>query len=269
MRGVRRRRVSSGIWGWSEGAVPEHRTTVRKTSLLPRGESGGVMKGKHVILAAAVLVAVVAAAMLWLDLRQERAHGSELAARVAALEVAPAPASAVPGPVTPVPAGAGVPPAVANAPAAAPTAPAPPPATSPQRSGASQSPAAAVLDTMRTPQGQEFAQAMMRGVMGQMYPDIAEKVGVSQQEADALFDLLLRQQQEIAADSIGLLTGSVQDPAARREIQRNLVEKQRAQEAELAAHLGARHGQWEDYQATAAARQQVNELRAALATGSD
>lgn len=121
---------------------------------------------------------------------------------------------------------------------------------------------------MRTPQGQEFAQTMMRGVMGQMYPDIAEKMGMSQQEADALFDLLLRQQQEIATDSIGLLTGSVQDPAARREIQRNLVEKQRAQEAELAAHLGARHGQWEDYQATAAARQQVNELRTALA-GSD
>lgn len=218
------------------------------------------MKKNVVILVAGVTLVGVAATVLWLDLRSERTQASELAARIAALEAAPAVQTVAPEASRPVT--LPVPPrevAAAGSSASAPQAP----------TQAAAAPPAGLLDAMSTPQGLEFASAMMRGMMGQMYPDIGEEMGLDPQEVDAFFDLLSRQQQEVTVDSLGLLSGNVQDPAERRDIQRKLQEREHEHAAELAAHLGARHAKWEQYQATTAARQQVNELKTSLATGAE
>src|SRR5690606_25851340 len=232
--------------------------------------TGELMDRKFWILAAAVLVAGAAAAKLWVDLRSDRAQGNELAARIAALEAAPpvAPPSmpqsapdTVAGAVQSAGADSAPPaPAPATRPATAVT----PPANAPAQAapGPQQSSAAALAGMM---QNREMVRTMMRGAMGQMYPDLAEAMGFDQQETDAFFDLMARHQEEQAEDSAALLTAASQDAEARREIQRRLVEKQRQQENELSAYLGAKYGKWEEYQATSAARQSVDQLKARLA----
>ncbi len=235
------------------------------------GEAGGLMKKNVVILVAGVALVGAAAAMLWLDLRSERAQGSELAARIAALEAAPGAQPAAPetSGTAALPAPADVAQAATPAPPSPATAstPAPPTPQTPGQNAAQ--PPAGLLNALATPQGVEMTNNLMRGLMRQMYPDIGEEMGLNTQEVDAFFDLLSRQQQEMTADTLSLLAGNVQDPDARRDLQRRLQEKERQHEAELTAHLGARYVKWEDYQATAAARTQANELRTMLATGTE
>lgn len=119
------------------------------------------------------------------------------------------------------------------------------------------------MSAMQTPQGQNMVNALMRSMLAQTYPDMAEGMDMSQQEADALFELLARHQSEQTADSMSLVTA--QEPAARIETQRRLSDLARKQQAELQAHLGDRYGRWEDYRAMAAVRQVVNTIKASLA----
>jgi hypothetical protein len=96
--------------------------------------------------------------------------------------------------------------------------------------------------------------------MAQMYPDIEQEMGLTRQEKEKLFDLMSSE----GLDSADLLLADTQDPAARREVQRKMVESTRTQEAKLAALLGSKYPKWADYQSTAAARQEVDQLRRAL-----
>lgn len=228
------------------------------------------MDRKAWILAAAVLVAGVAAAKLWVDLRDDRAQGNELAARIAALEAA-APVAPAAMPQVAAETGAGNVQSGETSAASAASAPVPtptpatapmPPAAAPTQAGGQSSPAAALAGVM---QNRELMRTMMRGAMGQMYPDLAEEMGFNQQEADAFLDMMARHQEELSEDSAALLTAASQDAEARREIQRKMVEKQRLQENELAAHLGGKYGKWEEYQASAAAKQSVDQLKTRLA----
>jgi hypothetical protein len=123
---------------------------------------------------------------------------------------------------------------------------------------------AGMLEAMQSPQGRELTRNMMRSVMSQMYPDIATELDLTAEETGRLFDLLVKQQEELSADSMGLLTGGG-NPAAMQDIQRRIVEKERAHEQELSAMLGSKYAKWEQYQSTAAARQQVSQLRTTLA----
>jgi hypothetical protein len=219
---------------------------------------------KKISMAVAVLVFAAGAlgAYLWWDLREQRRLGGELAGRVAALESAPAVVAPASQGAVPEPAGAVVVPQQAPTAGAA-TGSALRPSTPPvQQSG--QAPAAAMLEAMGTAEGQEFTRSMMRAMMAQMYPDVAEEVGLTAAETDKLFALISGQQGTLTADSMALMTGPA-DAATRRELQRKVVEGQRAQERELQALLGSRYPKWEDYQGTATARQQVNQLRSTLA----
>lgn len=214
------------------------------------------MKKIPVALAALVLVAGILGAYLWQDLREQRRVGGELAGRVAALESAPAPIAPAPQAAAPEA------PATAVVPQPAPAAVAAPPASRPAAREPGKAPAAAMLEAMTgTAQGQEF----LRTMMAQMYPDVAEEVGLTAAETDKLFALISGQQGTMTADSIALMTGTA-DAAATRELQRKVVEGQRAQERELQSLLGSRYSKWEEYQGVAAARQQVNQLRSTLAT---
>lgn len=232
---------------------------------------------KNVLLAVCVVLAGAGSVWLWKDLREQRTQGSELAGRIAALEGAPgaagpaatsAPQESTEEAISTTP-GPAAPPAMASAsvkaPAAGAAAPAPRPAGPQQNPQANprQGDVAATMSAMQTPQGQNMVNALMRSMLAQTYPDIAEGMDMSQQEADALFELLARHQSEQTADSMSLVTA--QEPAARIETQRRLSDLARKQQAELQAHLGDRYGRWEDYRATAAVRQVVNTIKASLA----
>jgi hypothetical protein len=69
---------------------------------------------------------------------------------------------------------------------------------------------------------------------------------------------------DLGMGSMDLFTGGELEPAAMQEMERKMKQQQKANDAELAAQLGSKYPQWQDYQGTVAARQQVEQLQAAL-----
>src|SRR5690606_30105546 len=139
------------------------------------------------------------------------------------------------------------------------------PTAAPDAGAGSAPPAAGILQAMQSPQGQDFTRTMMRGMMAQMYPDIAEEMNISQEEEDPLYNRRYRRQLALAAASQALMGGNVHGPAARQEEQPPLKEKQQELERKLAAHLDRKHDQWEENRYTAAEKQQVSQLETVLA----
>lgn len=219
------------------------------------------MNNRWGVLVTGLGIATVAVATLaiklWPELGRQREANAELVARVEALEAATvvpvAPA------VTPT-----EPPATAPAVQVAAVQPAPRPTAQPATNA--QNPMAQMLEAMQGPQGQNLMSSMMRSMMSQMYPDVGTELDMTAEQVDQLFNLLAKQQGELSADSMALLTGGANDPAAAQAAQRRLTEKQRAHEQEVAAMLGGKNAKWKEYQSTAAARLQVTELRGKLAT---
>jgi hypothetical protein len=220
------------------------------------------MKKLVVVLGAGVLVVGIAAANLWQDLRAEREQNRQLAAQAAAVPA--------PGP-PPVPVAPSSPPEPVAPPAVALTAAAPTAASSEPKPAAAapatQGPAAnanPLAAALANPQATEFVRSMMSSMMAQMYPDLAEELDLSPEEAQKFLALLASQQGDLGTESLQLMTGGAGNPAATQDLQRKLIEQQRANEAEVARTLGSRYPRWQAYQATAAARQQVDQLSTAL-----
>lgn len=208
------------------------------------------MKKIVVVLAVAVLGAGVVAARLWLGLSEERERHGELATRLATLESAPAQRSGIPAPVAA--------PALQSTAVDSPTV-----AAQASRDEAARSPMAGLLEAMQGPEGRDAMGSMLRSAMLQMYPDVGTELDLTPEEVDKLFDLLVRQQLALTTDSVGLLTGA-SDATVMQELVRQSAEKEQANQREVAALLGGKYSQWEEYQSTAAARQQVAQLRATL-----
>lgn len=215
-------------------------------------------------LAAGVLGVGLAAGMQWRDLRSELAQGAQLRERVGALEEAQLAAAAASPPSTPSILPVVAAPQPAGTAAAAPAAP----ATSPP--AASAAPAAAKPLTtaeavLANPQVMEMTRSMLRQLLPQQYPDIATEMNMSAAEVEKLFDTLARQQMDFdMSGSMAMFMGGQLDPAAVQDMERKMQQQQKAHEAELAAQLGSKYAQWQDYQGTAAARQQVDRLQAVL-----
>jgi hypothetical protein len=137
------------------------------------------------------------------------------------------------------------------------------PAAQPSGNEAARSPMAGMLEAMQGPQGQDAMGSMMRTAMLAMYPDVGAELDLTPDEVDKLFDLLARQQQELMTDSAGLFAGA-NDPAATQELMRKTTEKEQAHQREQEVMLGGKYPKWQEYQSTAAARQQVAQLRTVL-----
>jgi hypothetical protein len=122
-------------------------------------------------------------------------------------------------------------------------------------------------EMMKDPEYQKARLAQTRMNLPQNYPGLVEELGLTPEEADQLFDLLARNQLEISDTSLlaATVNGVAPDPAAMESASRRRVELQRKQEDELMAMLGGqRYSQWQDYQGTRGARQQVTQLSRAL-----
>lgn len=211
------------------------------------------MKNLAAVLAVAVLATGGVAVKLWRDLQAEHGRAAELATRVAAAESKRSAQAAAPSPIeAAIAAAASAQPLNAEAPPAQVSAP-PVPQSAPAAAG---SPMKQMLDAMNTPE----MRAMMRSSVAQMYPDIEQVLGLTAQEKTRLLDLLA----EEGMESAGLMFDGPQDPAARREMQRKVVEADAAHDAKVSALLGNRYPKWEEYQGTTAARQEVDSLQRTL-----
>jgi hypothetical protein len=223
------------------------------------------MKKLAAALAVVALGLGVGALYLWQQLNDERGHSADLQAQINAMDAAQKSSAAA---LTAPPAGTppGNQPVAATAANAAPTpASAPAKSAAPARTGSAL--ATGAKELMSTPEGREMMRGQLRLMLPARYPDIAQELNLSPDQVDKLFDLLAKQQVELSADSIDLLGGGNADPAAVQQMQRKLQEKQQANEVEIQQLLGDKYPQWQDYQGTLAARQQVSSLQSVLNAG--
>lgn len=208
-------------------------------------------------LAAAVLVVATVSLVLWFQLRAERERGVELAAslgdppmtEMAEVLVQPMVAS-------PPPAGAGQADAM----------PVPSRVTAPATAPASKVEAPAGGRQASVPAPADPMTGMLRAMMQQTYPDLAEELDLTASEAAQFFELFLRLQSETGTQFMDLMTGGTMDAARRQQRQLEMLEKERADEAALRRQLGNKYPRWEQYESKAEARATVNELRKLLVT---
>jgi hypothetical protein len=102
------------------------------------------------------------------------------------------------------------------------------------------------------------------GAMQLRYPDLARELGMTPEQAEALYDLLMQHERELAA--LPRYTGS--DAALQREVGRVRQELQAKHKAEFDAAIVGREQQWQEYQPTIDARQRVSELTNMVASTS-
>lgn len=207
------------------------------------------MRNLTLVCAGLATVAGIVSVNLWLELRSERQINAQL-------RVQPA-QQAQPAQPHPTPDLAS---AVAQTEPAQPAAP--PPAEVP---AAGASPAANALPTpaigavnftemLKDPEFYKTAVAQMRSMVPQQYPGLVEELGLTQQEADQLFNLLAESGLSMTAATLSAGGGQA-DAAAMQEAARARQEAERKQEVAIASLLGAgRYGQWREYQQTRTTR---------------
>lgn len=124
---------------------------------------------------------------------------------------------------------------------------------------------------MQDPDYREAVRVQQRSAMTRQYPGVARELGLTQDQAEQLFDLLSEQQMrnneqaELLWDPEGL------DPAAlqqrQEKMQQRWMEMQQKNDAELTAQLGPEKVQaWKEYQSTLGAHHQAEQLRSTLAS---
>jgi hypothetical protein len=247
--------------------------------------------GKPVIaLVVATLTCGSASAYLWHELRDERAQTQRLEARVVELEKA-----AQAGPVAVEQLSSGT---VEPAPAPEPTAESKPtpsrnasvamiaPATSATFALAGPNARNGRMDPemrrrmqesfeqqramLKDPEYRELMRSQQKIGMKRMYGDMEVMLGLTKEEADRVVDVLAEQQLRAMEQRPVMMPmeGSQPDQAAIREQQRVFEENRRKNEAELAAVLGPKYSEWQEYQQSMWSRSQVMRLRETL-SGTD
>jgi hypothetical protein len=215
------------------------------------------------VLAIALVACVASSSWLWRELRAERERAEVLQTRVLELESMPAQAIPAERPVAPA----------ASPPDAAPAALSvrePKSVVEVAAADASHEHPARVdyrdreARMLRDPQYREARRALNRAGMASTYIDLPASLGISQDEADKLIDLLTEQ-------DLRRWEESVRDPESEEELRKRALqidEMQRANDAEVAGLLGkAKLAQWKEYQASLGARHQVLQLRTTLSAG--
>jgi hypothetical protein len=236
-----------------------HRSLIRK-----------VHHKRLVALAIGAVGAASAAAYFWSELAAEREERMRLEARIAELEYArTSPAATLPeahpaeattakpqsqNPFAPRPsARAGI--------AGEPTEEKDPEDTRRMLQAAREQP----LRMLQDPEYRDAVRAQHRLNMQRAYADLALFTNLSDAETEQLFDLLAEQAMRSMEQRprFGRMRPPNEDDV--REMQRVFEEQRKHNEAEIAALLGPKYNEWQQYQQDGWARAQVSNLRQALA----
>lgn len=120
---------------------------------------------------------------------------------------------------------------------------------------------------LASPEGREMLLGQLRMILPRQYPDLAKELDLSPAQEEKFFELLARQQADTRAETQRVRDSGPQDRAAIEERQRQAQERQRTHQAEVAAVLGAKVPEWQEYQRTLPVRRQVQLLKASLGSG--
>jgi hypothetical protein len=121
---------------------------------------------------------------------------------------------------------------------------------------------------LKDPEYRELMRSQHRMSMQRMYADLEPLLGLSKDESDRLLDVLAEQSIRSMEQRPMLpsLDGGPLDQNAVLEQQRLHQEQRRNNEAEIAAALGPKYNQWQEYQNNSWARSQVMQLRQTLSS---
>ncbi len=216
------------------------------------------MKKLVVILSVAIVVASGIALSFWRQLEADRRQIADLQAQLQQMQaVQQASAAAL----------ARQAPAITEQPASAESPVAPATRPRPAASGVVATAASELIKQLTSPEGREVRRAQLRMLLPQQYPNIGKWLNLSREEEDKLFDLIARQEAE---RSEARLDPAIRNnPAAQQEMTRNLQAKRQADDAELAALLGNKYPQFQEYQQTTTVHRQVSQLQAMVGSGAD
>ena len=204
------------------------------------------MRNLALLCAALAVVSAIVSVNLWRELRTERQLTAQLAGRDASIPEGPR------ADTSDMPVAAAASQQTDNSTSV-------PPAGS-QETPARANPARISFQTelMKDPEYRKAMQAQLRVNQTQNYPDLAEELGLTVEEANKLFDLLTEYEFEINSSEFSLGDGGQPDQAAIEEMRRRSQDILRRQDEALSSMLGTvRFGQWKGYQQTLGARVQV------------
>jgi|HigsolmetaAR201D_1030396.scaffolds.fasta_scaffold00419_23 hypothetical protein len=234
------------------------------------------MKTSVLVLGVATLASTIASAHLWQTLRQERAQSAALQARVADLEERLIAAVALPPPKT---IGSQLPePTVEPEPASPPqqvsavirstpmnelTSTAPPDAEMQRRFRAGRE---EQLRLLKDPEYRALMRDQQKLAMQQAHADLDLFLDLTPEEADRLFDVLAEQalRNMEQRPPIAEFSGAPPSEADMLEWRQKMEEQRRQNEMEIAAVLGSKYNDWQEYQRNGWSRSQVAQLRQAL-----
>lgn len=206
------------------------------------------------ILSAALLVTAVMATNFWLQLRDERALSAALQASIdtsASTRLEQAPPAAPDVAARPQPAPATPPPATPAQPAVV--------AAEKQAFGER------MLGLQTT--DRDLRRAQMQRTLVSLYPDLGAELHLSPEEVNKLLELIATQQVE-NGDAFRAAADRT-NPTAASEAQRKAMAAPQSNAAQLAALLGAKYPQWQEYEKALPSRRQVNELQTLMGSGAN
>jgi hypothetical protein len=235
------------------------------------------MKTSVLVLGAATLISTIVSAHLWQTLRHERAQSAALQARVADLEERLIAAVAVPSfqsartppepilepeSIPPPPPGSNVARAtLRNEPAG--DRPLMPDGEMPRRFRESRE---EQLRMLKDPEYRALMRDQQKLALQQAYADLDLFLALTPEETERLLDVLAEQALRSMEQRPTMAEWNDGPPseADLREWQRKMEEQRRQNEAELAAVLGTKYRDWQEYQQNGWSRSQVARLRQTL-----
>ncbi|MEO6080620.1 MAG: hypothetical protein ABIQ86_12680 [Steroidobacteraceae bacterium] len=215
------------------------------------------------VCAGLVVISGVVSANLWLQLRTERQRTADLSTQLKEAKVARV-SMAQPQRIDAAPAATPSTAAVSETKA---DAPAPAKPTQVNTVQGIVNSLTQEKELLKDPEYRKARLAMQRINMARNYPGLVEELGLSEKDADRLFDLLAENQLVMNSEaSFSIGANGQPDQAAFQERMRKQQELQRQQEESVAALLGpGKYAQWQDYQQTRMPRMQATSLGAQLA----
>jgi hypothetical protein len=223
------------------------------------------MKTLASISAAIAVMASIGCATLWTKLRTERQANEQLRTRITDASIA---SLAQAKPAVLIASAAPTPTANAAATAEAPVCKPDTPAAKPAQTAVVNSLENSrnlQRELMKDPEYRKLRMAQTRANIERNYAGLVEELGLTDREADGLFDLLAKNQLAMSEESQLLSINGNPDQAAIEEMSRRQMAMQREQEESIRAMLGGKYSQWQEYQQTRPARSRVTTLGSQLA----
>jgi hypothetical protein len=215
------------------------------------------------VCAGIAVISGIVSIMLWRDLRSDRQLIEDLRAQLteakAALNERPAPPAIV---------------AAASVPSANPAIPGDPPPAQPAKISRQQAAAAFVADAAKRQEAllkdSEYRKARIEQArinLKRRYNGLAAELGISEEQADAIINLLAESQIRMEEEAASrLASGTTPDAAAMAEMARIQQAEQQKQKEALVGMLGAaRYEQFQDFEHLQPSRTRVNNLSTLLA----